>query len=95
MKFPNCHHTNAGAAVGIVIASLAIVADALAYGSASYIAHPVLKAIIVILVASSCYFMSLIIRTNAINNRKSLLSPPPDLFGVDKEPDQAQRTKLD
>ena len=82
-----------GAAVGIVIASLAIVADALAYGSSSYIAHPVLKAIIVILVASSCYFMSLIIRTNTINNRKELLSAPPDLFGIDNN--QTQRSKID
>ena len=42
-----------GAAIGIVIASLGVVADALAYGSASYIAHPVLKALIVIVIGQN------------------------------------------
>lgn len=59
--------------------------DALTYGSGSYIAHPVVKAIIVMLVAGSCYLVALIIRTNAINNRKSLLMSPPDLFGDSKD----------
>ena len=70
-----------------------------AYGSGSYIAHPVLKAIIVILVAGSCYFIALVVRSSAINNRKSLLMSPPDLFGepklaeLDQRQDENQQTR--
>ena len=69
-----------GAAIGIVIASLGVVADALAYGSASVIAHPVLKALVVILLACACYIIALLVKRNAINNRKALLQSPPDLL---------------
>ena len=55
--------------------------DALTYGSGSYIAHPVVKAIIVMLVAGSCYLVALIVRTNSINNRKSNLEHIQD-FGA-------------
>ena len=70
-----------GAAVGIVIASLGVVADALAYGSSSYIAHPVLKAIIVIVIAGSCFLVAYLIQRQTINSRKALLEPPIDFFG--------------
>lgn len=69
-----------GAAIGIVIASLGVVADALAYGSSSYVAHPVLKALIVIGIAGTCYLIAVVIRRNTQNNRKSLLLPPIDLL---------------
>ncbi len=80
-----------GAAVGIVIASLAVVADAMAYGVGSYIAHPVVKAVIVMAVAGACYLIAVFIRRNSINNRKELLLPPPDLL---KDQDLDSKKKL-
>ena len=71
-----------GAAIGIVIASLGVVADALAYGSSSFIAHPVLKALVVMIMAGSCFLMAVLIRRSSVSNRKALLMPPPDLFGA-------------
>ena len=70
-----------GAAIGIVIASLGVVADALAYGSHSYIAHPVLKALIVIAIAGSCFIVAYLLQRNTISSRKALLEPPIDLIG--------------
>ena len=69
-----------GAAIGIVIASLGVVADALAYGTASYIAHPVIKAIVVIIIAGTCFLIALFLQRNAIRSRKALLEAPIDLF---------------
>lgn len=64
-----------------MIAALGVVADALAYGSSSYIAHPVLKALVVILMALAFYSIAVLIRRSSVNNRKALLLPPPDLLG--------------
>jgi len=93
-----------GAAIGIVIASLGVVADALAYGSSSYIAHPVLKAIIVIIIAGSCFLVAYLIQRQTINSRKALLEPPIDLFGggsndanninEEPKPEHADTTKI-
>ena len=65
---------------GIVIASLGVVADALAFGASSIIAHPVLKALVVILCASTFFFIAILIRKSSIKSRKSLLQRPPDLL---------------
>ncbi len=72
-----------GAAVGIVISSIGVVADALAYGSGSYIAHPVLKALVVMITAGTCYLAALFYRYKSGQTRKALLAPPP---AVDKLP---------
>lgn len=73
-----------GAAVGIVIAALAVVADALAYGLTSYIAHPVSKAIVVIFLAGTCYLIGRFNRNVTIKARQEQLLPPHDL-GMNSE----------
>ena len=57
------------------------------------IAHPVLKALVVILLAGACYVIALTVKRNAINNRKALLQSPPDL--LPKTSSNGTRTKLD
>lgn len=47
-----------GAAVGIVVSVLGVVADVVVNKSDSLIAHPLLKVGIVVLVASTCYFFA-------------------------------------
>ena len=73
-----------GAAIGIVIAVVAVATDFAAYGSESMIGHPLVKVLVVVVVSFSCYIVATFIRNQIISSRKSILQPPPDLFGDDK-----------
>ena len=70
-----------GAAIGIVIAVVAVAADFATYGTESTIGHPLLKVFVVVVVSFSCYIVASLIRNQIISSRKSILEPPPDLFG--------------
>ena len=70
-----------GAAIGIVIAVVAVAADFATYGTESTIGHPLLKVCVVVVVSFSCYIVASLIRNQIISSRKSILEPPPDLFG--------------
>ena len=69
-----------GAAIGILVAVGAIVADFAAYGTDSLIGHPLIKVCVVVVVSFSCYLVASLIRNQVILSRKTLLDPPPDLF---------------
>ena len=73
-----------GAAIGIVIAVVAIAADFATYGTESMIGHPLIKVCVVVVVSISCYIVASFIRNQIISSRKSILEPPPDLFGDEK-----------
>ena len=73
-----------GAAIGIVIAVVAIAADFATYGTESMIGHPLIKVCVVVVVSISCYIVATFIRNQIISSRKSILEPPPDLFGDEK-----------
>ena len=51
-----------GAAVGILIAAGVVVFDFLIHGAASYIAHPLLKVLVVVAVSGSCYGVAVLMR---------------------------------
>ena len=73
-----------GAAIGIVVAVVAIAADFATYGTESIIGHPLIKVCVVVVVSLSCYIVASFIRSQIISSRKSILQPPPDLFGDEK-----------
>ena len=73
-----------GAAIGILIAVAAVVADFIAYGTESMLGHPLIKVCVVLVVSFSCYLVASLIRNQVILSRKAMLDPPPDLFGDDK-----------
>ena len=73
-----------GAAIGIVIAVVAIAADFATYGTESMIGHPLIKVCVVVVVSISCYIVATFIRNQIISSRKSILEPPPDLFRDEK-----------
>ena len=73
-----------GAAIGILVAVGAVVADFAIYGTNSLIEHPLLKVCVVVAVSFSCYLVASLIRNQVVLSRKSILEPPPDLFGEEK-----------
>ena len=76
-----------GAAVGILVAVAVVVIDFVAHGGESYIAHPILKVLVVVAVSGSCYAVSLFMQNQVAYGRRALLEPPPDIFGLDKKKD--------
>ena len=73
-----------GAAIGILIAVGAVVADFAIYGTNSLIGHPLLKVCVVLVLSFSCYLVASVIRNQVVLSRKTILEPPPDLFGDEK-----------
>ena len=73
-----------GAAIGILIAVGAVVADFAFYGMDSIIAHPLLKVFVVVVVSYSCHLVASVIRNQMILSRKTVLEPPLDLFSEGK-----------
>ena len=73
-----------GAAIGILVAVAAIVADFIAYGTESILGHPLIKVCVVLVVSFSCYLVATLIRNQITSSRKALLEPPPDIFGDQK-----------
>lgn len=70
-----------GAAIGILVAVAAVVADFAISGSNSLIGHPLLKVCVVVAVSCSCYLIASLIRNQVVLSRKTIIEPPPDLFG--------------
>lgn len=77
-----------GAAVGIIMAVFVVVTDFLVYRQESLIAHPILKVSVIVAVSVSCYWVALFMRNQMEASRKSLLEPPPDIFGSLDKPHQ-------
>ena len=71
-----------GAAVGILLAVAGVVLDYIFYGSKSFIAHPLLKVLVVLAVSGSCYGAATLMRDQMVKGRRALLEPPPDIFGL-------------
>ena len=73
-----------GAAIGILIAVAAVVADFAVSGPDSFISYPLLKVGVVVAVSFSCYLVATLMRNQIVSSRKSILEPPPDLFEEQK-----------
>ena len=75
-----------GAAIGILVAVVAVLSELAISGSDSFIGHPLLKVFAVVAVSFSCYLVGSLIRNQVVLSRKTIIEPPPDLFGEQEKP---------
>ena len=69
-----------GSALGIIVSSMFLVLDFLSHGSASYLAHPLLKVGVCGAAAWGGYGSGKLYREYTIRLRKQVLEPPLDLL---------------
>lgn len=74
-----------GCALGMVFSSLILVLDYLSFREESYVANPLLKVAICIVVSTTFYWAAKLYRASVRRMRSELLEPPPDLLGLFKE----------
>ena len=84
-----------GAAVGIVLSTLFVVGDFIVQGTNSYVAHPLLKVLVIVAVSLVGYGCASLYRTYTESLKDSLLQPPIDLFGLDNDTDNVDHLHKD
>ena len=75
-----------GAAIGILLAVAAVLGDIAISGANSMIMHPLLKVCVVVAVSFSCFLVASLIRNQVVLSRKTIIDPPPALFGGTDKP---------
>eukprot|EP00096_Caligus_rogercresseyi_P013417 TRINITY_DN6062_c0_g1_i1.p1 TRINITY_DN6062_c0_g1~~TRINITY_DN6062_c0_g1_i1.p1 ORF type:complete len:221 (+),score=66.12 TRINITY_DN6062_c0_g1_i1:80-742(+) len=73
-----------GAAVGIVVAAIGITGDYLIRKDETFLAHPLVKVLAVILISLSGYLFALLLRNHIKKSRIFLLEPPIDLLAEEE-----------
>lgn len=69
-----------GAAVGVAVGAAVVVVDFVVNGQHSYVAHPVLKVLAVLLASAVFSLVAKIFQTYGTQSRATLLQAPPDLL---------------
>ena len=70
-----------GAAIGIVVSILVVIADYVSQREESPLSHPFLKVVFVVLVSGLCFAMAQLYRKVTVKSKRNALEPPVDIMG--------------